>query len=127
MARIIAQQILHAVSFLHNKMALIHTDLKLENIVFVTRGDFIQRPVIYHKHGVESLVRINIPRDFRIKLIDFGHAEYYHKSKLNFNTVVSSPYRAPEINSALGHNHISDSWSIGYLTYELLSGLDKKH
>jgi serine/threonine protein kinase len=120
-ARIIAQQILHAVSFLHNKMALIHTDLKLENIVFVTRGDFIQRPVIYHKHGVESLVRINIPRDFRIKLIDFGGGTYYVGEKRT-RVVNTRQYRSPEVILGLGWERPADLWSVGCILAELYTG-----
>ena len=84
--QIFGKQILNAVSFLHN-MGLIHTDLKLENVLLVN-SDWQ-----YHRHAVHGRSRVVKRKD--VVVIDLGSAIY---EKDHHATVVSTRhYRAPEV------------------------------
>jgi dual-specificity kinase len=65
--QIFARQLLQTVSFLHG-MELIHTDLKLENILFVN-SDWQ-----YHRHPKHGRSRVVKQKD--IVVIDLGSATY---------------------------------------------------
>eukprot|EP01097_Dermamoeba_algensis_P008841 TRINITY_DN605_c0_g1_i4.p1 TRINITY_DN605_c0_g1~~TRINITY_DN605_c0_g1_i4.p1 ORF type:complete len:474 (-),score=109.43 TRINITY_DN605_c0_g1_i4:2203-3510(-) len=77
--------------------------------------------------------------DGRFKLVDFGLScspttpavntrnplpknETFSHSKLRRSDVGSPAYSAPEVHRKLGHEKTSDLWSVGVLTYELLTG-----
>lgn len=106
------QQMLEAVEFLHD-MKLIHTDLKPENVLVVSR----ERCVIENDHGA----RVSVPTSPQIKVIDFGGATYDdddHKSSI----VNTRQYRAPEVILNLGWSMPSDLWSVGCIAAELYKG-----
>jgi len=124
--RHIAYQLCHAVKFMHDHRVT-HTDLKPENVLFVT-NDWVtvqpedmlwpasqqgkgQRP---HPRSVRRM------RDTRVKLIDFGSAtfEWEHHSSV----VSTRHYRAPEVILELGWSHPCDVWSIGCIIFELHQG-----
>ena len=65
--QIFARQLLQTVSFLHG-MELIHTDLKLENILFIN-SDWQ-----YHRHPKHGRSRVVKQKD--IVVIDLGSATY---------------------------------------------------
>ena len=95
-AKIIFQQILEAVSYLHD-IGIIHRDLKMQNIL--------------------------INEKFDIKLIDFGFANFYNKKK-KFNVFCGTySYMAPELVSRIPYDgKATDVWSIGVLLYIMLTG-----
>ena len=95
-ASIIAK-VIHAVSYCHSK-GIIHRDLKPENILFLT-------------DDINS----------EIKLIDFGLARKYDNNE-KLSTVLGTPYYiAPEVLKG-SYNNKCDIWSIGAMTYIMLSG-----
>lgn len=105
-------QVFHAVAFCHS-IGLTHTDLKLENILFV---DDSYKKITDPKHGVDY----RVPILYAVKLIDFGNATYetdYHSRIIN-----TRQYRAPEVILGLGWNHQSDIWSLGCIICELWTG-----
>lgn len=104
-------QVMHAVGFCHN-VGLTHTDLKLENVLFVDDG--------YSKVKVGEWDDYRVPNYYAVKLIDFGNATYetdYHSRIIN-----TRQYRAPEVILGTGWDHQSDIWSIGCIIAELWTG-----
>uniref|UniRef100_A0A672JDS3 Myosin light chain kinase family, member 4a n=1 Tax=Salarias fasciatus TaxID=181472 RepID=A0A672JDS3_SALFA len=97
-AVVFIRQICEGLQHMH-KMSVLHLDLKPENILCVSR--------VTNK----------------IKIIDFGLARIYkprEKLKVNFGT---PEFLAPEV---INYDYVSfntDMWSLGVITYMLLSGL----
>ena len=90
-------KVLHAISYCHEK-GITHRDLKPENILF------------------ES----NDP-EAEIKLIDFGLSRKYQANE-KMHTILGTPYYvAPEVLQG-SYDEKCDIWSIGALTYLMLSG-----
>ncbi|TDL21737.1 Pkinase-domain-containing protein [Rickenella mellea] len=95
------RQICEAVAYIHSK-GIAHRDLKPENIL-VTKDD---PPVV--------------------KVADFGLAKAVD-SMTQFRTQCGTPiYIAPEVivreNHAEGYDHLVDSWSVGVIVFNLLTG-----
>lgn len=91
----IIKQLLKTIKYVHSKR-IIHRDLKPDNII------------------------IN-PENMQIKLIDFGLSSYY-SDITNLTTKVGTPYFvAPEVLDG-NYNKEVDLWSIGIITYTLLTG-----
>ena len=112
-----ADQLLRAVAFLHG-MHLVHTDLKLENVLLVSRTGFA--PTTKATAVRRAGARVLAPATTEIKLIDFGGAtyEWEHKSAL----INTRQYRAPEVILGMGWGTPSDVWSVGCILMELYSG-----
>ena len=108
--RDIAQQLLEALEFLHS-FRLIHTDLKLENILLTN-----YREVTYKSRGRTY----EIPESIRIKVIDFGGATYDNEKKSS--VVNTRQYRAPEVILGVGWSMPSDLWSAGCILAEVYQG-----
>ncbi|XP_072294076.1 myosin light chain kinase family member 4 isoform X2 [Eucyclogobius newberryi] len=92
------RQICEGLKYMH-KMYILHLDLKPENILCVSR--------VTNK----------------IKIIDFGLARRYkprEKLKVNFGT---PEFLAPEVINYEFVSFPTDMWSLGVITYMLLSGL----
>jgi calcium-dependent protein kinase len=90
-------KVLSAISYCHSN-GITHRDLKPENILFE-----------------------NSDGDAEIKLIDFGLSRKYD-SKEKMHTILGTPYYvAPEVLKG-DYDEKCDIWSIGALTYIMLSG-----
>ena len=113
--REIARQLFQAMDFLES-MKLIHTDLKLENILF-------QNTDILQQHTVtkgDRQCRIVIPQNIKVKLIDFGGATFDNEHK---STIVNTrQYRGPEVTLEAGWSFPSDIWSVGCIVAEIYAG-----
>lgn len=101
-----AVQLLETLEFLHS-FRLIHTDLKIENLLL-----FDDREI--------SVGKRRLPKSTRIKVIDFGGAAF--DSPTNFATINTRQYRAPEVVLGVGWSMPSDMWSIGCILAELYRG-----
>ncbi|XP_041867324.1 death-associated protein kinase 2 [Melanotaenia boesemani] len=93
------QQILEGLKFMHS-INIAHFDLKPENIMLSDRGS---------------------PHP-NIKLIDFGLAYRFHQGEEYRSTSGTPQYIAPEVISCEPLSTAADMWSIGVITYILLSG-----
>lgn len=99
-------QLLETLEFLHG-IRLIHTDLKVENILL-----FSDRQANYHGR--------RIPQSTRIKVIDFGGACYNDEKKSSI--INTRQFRAPEVILQTGWSMPSDMWSLGCILAELYIG-----
>ena len=139
----IGYQLMDALKFL-GTLGLAHTDLKLENILFVDprREDYNIygrnfQECHFFGYSTEAHVRpgppgkawcpiaypyLRLPKKPSIKLIDFGGANFIvgdHKKKSIINT---RQYRGPEVVLETGWSLPSDMWSAGCLLAEIWTG-----
>jgi serine/threonine protein kinase len=107
----VAWQMIAGVAFLHS-MGIIHTDLKLENILLKYDG---VAPFV-----MPDGETVQVPRRWQIKIIDFGGATYDNEHK---STVINTrQYRGPEVTLELGWSFPSDIWGVGCMVAEAYSG-----
>ena len=87
----------------HNNV--VHRDLKADNI-----GVAYKTPIEF--------------KNIEVKLLDFGFAKSYENSELNsLNDFIGTPYFiAPEIINNEKYGAKCDIWSLGVVTYSLISG-----
>ena len=100
-ARVIFQQILSVLKYLHREHHVIHRDIKMENILFSKGGT--------------------------IRVIDFGLSGQIlcneNNEKLLKNTQCGSfPYAAPEIFTKQPYDEAVDMWSAGVILYSIVAG-----
>eukprot|EP00293_Proteomonas_sulcata_P008884 CAMPEP_0184302838 /NCGR_PEP_ID=MMETSP1049-20130417/12713_1 /TAXON_ID=77928 /ORGANISM="Proteomonas sulcata, Strain CCMP704" /LENGTH=292 /DNA_ID=CAMNT_0026614223 /DNA_START=1 /DNA_END=879 /DNA_ORIENTATION=+ len=93
-------------------MNLIHTDLKLENILLVN-SDWE-----YHRHTRHG--RSRVVKHKEIVVIDLGSATY--ETDHHASIVSTRHYRAPEVVLGLGWSYPCDLWSVGCILLELFTG-----
>nr|ABV22242.1 serine/threonine kinase [Karlodinium veneficum] len=118
----IMKECLEALSFLHDKLHMTHTDLKLENVLFAHEA---VRPATFPREDKQASSRHRNQQYVRpvraaIKLIDFGNATYdddHHSSVIN-----TRQYRGPEVVLQVGWNQRSDLWSMGCILLETYTG-----
>ena len=97
-------QVFSGLCYLHDNHIL-HRDLKLENIMI---------------SEIEKDLSSNYDF-FWIKIIDFGTAKIFKKSKNERTVVGSSYYIAPEVLKQK-YNEKCDTWSVGVILYMLIVG-----
>lgn len=113
--KIISRQLLGAMDFLKS-MNLIHTDLKLENILFKSTTQMKIETVNWYGRSKS----IQIPVNLAIKIIDFGGATFDNESK---STIINTrQYRSPEVTLEAGWSFPSDMWSTGCMIAEIYGG-----
>ena len=112
-----ADQLVQAVVFMH-EIGLVHTDLKLENILLISREGFhkVEKPTSERPNALTLAPRGST----QIKIIDFGGATYTHEHKSSL--INTRQYRAPEVILGLGWSLPSDIWSVGCILLELYTG-----
>ena len=114
--REIARQLLQAMDFFES-MRLIHTDLKLENVLF-HRSDVLETHTVAVRDG--RTVQVVAPQQLKIKIIDFGGATFDDEHK---STIVNTrQYRGPEVTLEAGWSYPSDIWSVGCIIAEAYAG-----
>jgi serine/threonine protein kinase len=115
-----ADQLVSALGFLH-QMRLVHTDLKLENVLLVNREPLhvTDKPTMYRE---QLGARVLAPVSTTIRLIDFGGASYDDSRVANTGTINTRQYRSPEVILGMPWGIASDVWSMGCILMELYTG-----
>ena len=99
----VVKQMLLALNFMHGKN-IMHRDLKPENILCERSADV----------GEDEIF---------IKLTDFGFATKYDPNGQKHTLSLGSPlYMAPELCKEIAYDNKVDVWSVGVITYILLTG-----
>jgi len=97
----IFRQLVEGIQHLHGE-AVIHRDLKLENVLVAQEG--------------------NSRKPFQVKITDFGLSKEVGDGMSAACSVVGSPkYVAPEVLASGTHDFKADLWSLGVLLFVLLS------
>lgn len=108
-SQILIHQILCGTQYLHNNH-IVHRDLKPENLIYT--------PHDYHNgHDTETIHSSH----FTIKIIDFAYA-IVDDGKGITGVCGSNGYMAPEVVEEKVYNQAVDCWSIGLITYFVISG-----
>uniref|UniRef100_A0A0C9QTD5 dual-specificity kinase n=1 Tax=Wollemia nobilis TaxID=56998 RepID=A0A0C9QTD5_9CONI len=111
LVREIGRQLLESVAYMHS-LQLIHTDLKPENVLFVS--------LEHVKWSLQNREGLKLPKTSAVKLIDFGSTTFENQ---NHSSIVSTRhYRAPEVILGLGWSYPCDIWSVGCILVELCTG-----
>lgn len=98
--RCIFRQLVDGIAHLHNE-AIIHRDLKLENVLVVQEG--------------------SSKKEFKVKITDFGLSKEVGDGISAACSSVGSPkYVAPEVIAQGTHDFKADLWSLGILLFVLL-------
>lgn len=93
------KQILEGLGFMHSKN-IAHLDLKPENVMLSDK----------------------VSPQPNVKLIDFGLAHHFHQAEEYKSSSGTPQYIAPEVVKCEPLSTATDMWSIGVITYILLSG-----
>ena len=113
-ARIIIMKILNAINYCHS-FDIVHRDLKPENIIFESPYENEE-----DEKGEED-ENEEYKNLFCLKIIDFG-LSIKKKREEKLRTILGTPYyMAPEVLKG-NYNENCDIWSIGAITYYILSG-----
>ena len=98
------KQILEALKYLASK-EILHSDLKLENIMFVNAADATST----HKD------------DWALKIVDFGLAVDLSGGKKTSGFYGTLPYMCPEVVSNATYDCAYDMWTLGVIMFTILS------
>ncbi|GMH96382.1 hypothetical protein TrST_g14023 [Triparma strigata] len=109
----VARDLVDVMEFLKGRN-LVHTDIKLENILLdVKESDYVYQTSPGGR-------QIRVPKVAKVKLCDFGGATYDNERK--GRVINTRQYRAPEVILELGWSTPSDMWSVGCVLAEISSG-----
>jgi len=104
------RQLVDGLGHLH-RHAIIHRDLKLENVLVVRQRLTVQDELLLD-----------------VKLADFGLSKIVGEGLSDATSTVGTPqYTAPEVLEKGGHDFRVDLWSLGVLLYVLLNGVFPDH
>lgn len=108
----IVQQTLECLRFCHDELNLVHTDLKLENLLF-------ENDEWFHEQR-SSRTTFRRPVNASIKVIDFGNGVWMDKE--HNSCINTKNYRAPEVLLGMNWDGKSDVWCVGCMAVEMLTG-----
>ena len=112
--KIIVLKILHAINYCHSR-GVVHRDLKPENIVLESPNNDMDYNEYDEKENNENYLNI--------KICDFGLSALKNSTD-KLHTILGTPYyMAPEVLKG-DYNEKCDIWSIGAITYYLITGTE---
>ncbi|CAL2048887.1 unnamed protein product [Caenorhabditis brenneri] len=118
-------QMLEALGFLHDECGIIHCDFKPENILVEVNERDIQKmdpqSTNYNEGVLSFALNLTGPNcSINFKLADFGISQFANNR--NVQSIQTCTYRAPEVFLNAGFGRPADIWSVGCVTYQLITG-----
>ncbi|KAJ9257019.1 hypothetical protein DTO195F2_5698 [Paecilomyces variotii] len=126
--------LLHGLEYLHSECGVVHTDLKLENILVSCENPAaikqfaekqmkcgLQRKIdstgraVYLSVGDFGPLNISALRLLVPTITDFGHAQRVTSGVSGFAAIQPDQYRAPEVILGCGWTYSADIWNVGLL------------
>jgi serine/threonine-protein kinase SRPK3 len=121
--RSLARQLLQGVSYMHSK-AVIHTDLKPENIalerVSLTVDALMRKQPLEAGASEREYLEKACLEDPQIKIVDFGNGCWVEKHFTD--DIQTTQYRAPEVVIRSRYGPPVDVWSVACIVFELATG-----
>jgi len=118
----VARQMVSVVRHLHGR-SVVHRDLKLENFLYRTKNPHVQmEKYLQQKENAGHMLEAP-----QLKLIDFGFARVWDKSRLMRTACGSAEYVSPDVLCGEGYTAQTDLWSIGVIVWMLLTGYPPFH
>lgn len=120
----IAKQCLEGLDILHSKCAIIHTDLKPENVLLAL-NEHIHDPespsesMLTDHFKDLSIDQLNVS-NVRVKIADLGNACWIERHFTE--DIQTRQYRSPEVILGAGYNSSCDLWSAACMFFELATG-----
>ncbi|KAI9708347.1 MAG: hypothetical protein M1820_004051 [Bogoriella megaspora] len=133
------RNILEGLSVLHSKCHIIHTDLKLDNILVTVEDqsildEFVQAQaeqpmaqksyedrVVYRSNNLLGLLKWERFRFIWPKITDFGLAQR-HTGQPQIIPIQPRQFCAPEVLLGTGWSYSADIWNFGLMVWALLGG-----
>ncbi|PNY20667.1 Serine/threonine-protein kinase SRPK [Tolypocladium capitatum] len=131
--------ILEGLEFLHTSCGIIHTDLKLDNILMsVERGSLIEHfadsqsaypmarkechgHTLYAAHTSYGDIDARLVANMVPKIADFGLARRGDGAHPLLHPIQPNLFRAPEVLLGTGWSYSADVWNFGTMMWELFS------
>ena len=111
------RNILDALSYCHDVIGIVHRDLKASNFMFKRKLDLSAK-----SRNIEDVKRRNSEKLREIKIIDFGLSTKIDPETNKVEGCLGTPYYvAPEVLSEEFYDSKCDVWSVGVITYLILS------
>ena len=121
LVRHFVKQLASAVEFLQTKN-LLHRDLKPQNVLLSPSRQATESNQAFLPDRLKELQPVGVPSLPVVKIADFGFARHLPTSGLA-ETLCGSPlYMAPEILRYEKYDAKADLWSVGTVTYEMVTG-----
>ncbi|KAJ5675466.1 hypothetical protein N7462_008363 [Penicillium macrosclerotiorum] len=131
--------LLAGLDYLHTICKVVHTDLKLENMMVTFEdpevfGDFLdfqmEHPMEYKADPSGQHVfrcrsdfgPLRTLRNIIPKIIDFGTSLKLDEDDMGILPIQPRPYRAPEVTLGCGWDSSTDIWNLGVLMWDMIQG-----
>jgi len=119
--RDVSRQVFEALAFMHT-LELVHTDIKPENICLVSGEERLPAAGSARIPGSRLAGKACMPKSTKVRVIDFGTAEFCAHGKQRHALVGTRQYRSPEVMFGSGWDDTLDVWAVACVMTEMLCG-----
>ncbi|SMR59541.1 unnamed protein product [Zymoseptoria tritici ST99CH_3D1] len=134
--KVYSKLLLTALDFLHSECNIIHTDLKLDNILMKFEDTSVLRDAARQLQHSEMMFKDDSVRRVYQSCSDFGPLRAYTSvptiadfglaahASAGAHPIQPNAYRAPEVLLGWGWSSSADIWNLGNVLWNLASGVD---